>query len=406
VTTLPNGLKLIVQTEDVSDTVTVLGHIRNRPETQEPQGKEGITQVLDELLTYGSEKLDRMAFQQQLDAIGAREAAGTDFAVASLAEHFDRSVELLADNELHPALPEQALDIIKTQVAHGVAARNRSPGFLTQHSLRGALYPQSDPSLRMATPESVTGLTPDTVRAYYRSVFRPDLTTIVIIGKVTPAQARATVEKYFNAWSVTGPKPEVDLPVAPPNRAGVIAVPDASRVQDVVILAQNLALTRSDPDYYPLQLGNAVLGGSFYSTRLSIDLRKNSGLVYSVGSTLQAGRTRGAYLIEYASDPQNVAKAANMVVGEIKSMQTAPASQEELVRVKALLLRQIPLNESSVDDIAHGLLGRVDLNLPLDEPTNAARRYIGLSPADVQAAFRKWLRPDDLVRVSEGPTPQ
>jgi zinc protease len=406
VTTLPNGLKLIVQTEDVSDTVTVLGHIRNRPETQEPQGKEGITQVLGELLTYGSEKLERVAFQQQLDAIGAREAAGTDFAMASLAEHFDRGVELLADNELHPALPEQALNIIKTQVAHGVAARNKSPGFLTQHSLRGALYPQSDPSLRMATPESVTGLTPDTVRAYYRSVFRPDLTTIVIIGKVTPTQARATVEKYFNAWSVTGPQPEVDLPVAPPNRAGVIAVPDASRVQDVVILAQNLALTRSDPDYYPLQLGNAVLGGSFYSTRLSIDLRKNSGLVYSVGSTLQAGRTRGAYLIEYASDPQNVAKAANMVVGEIKSMQTAPPSQEELVRVKALLLRQIPLNESSVDDIAHGLLGRVDLNLPLDEPTNAARRYIGLSPADVQAAFRKWLRPDDLVRVSEGPTPQ
>jgi zinc protease len=362
--------------------------------------------VLGELLTYGSEKLDRVAFQQQLDAIGAREGAGTDFAVAALAEHFDRGVELLADNELHPALPEQALNIIKTQVAHGVAARNKSPGFLTQHSLRGALYPQSDPSLRMATPESVSGLTLDTVRAYYHSVFRPDLTTIVVIGKVTPAQARATVEKYFNAWTAAGPKPEVDLPVAPPNRAGVIAVPDASRVQDVVILAQNLALTRSDPDYYPLQLGNAVLGGSFYSTRLSIDLRKNSGLVYSVGSTLQAGRTRGAYLIEYASDPQNVAKAANMVVGEIKSMQNAPATQDELVRVKALLLRQIPLSESSVDDIAHGLLGRVDLNLPLDEPTNAARRYIGLSPEDVQAAFRKWLRPDDLVRVSEGPTPQ
>jgi zinc protease len=74
--------------------------------------------------------------------------------------------------------------------------------------------------------------------------------------------------------------------------------------------------------------------------------------------------------------------------------------------VKALLLRQIPLNESSVDDIAHGLLGRVDLNLPLDEPTNAARRYIGLGAADVQAAFKKWLRPDDLVRVSEGPTPK
>lgn len=406
VSTLPNGLKLIVQTEDVSDTVSVLGHIRNRPETQEPKGKEGITQILDELLSYGSQHLDRVAFQQQLDAIGARESAGPDFAIAALAENFDRSVELLADNELHPALPEEALNIIKVQLAHGVAARNRSPGFLTQRSLRGALYPDTDPSLRMATPETVSGLTLKDVQAYYQSVFRPDLTTIVVIGKVTPVQARATIEKYFASWSGAGPKPDVDLPIAPANRAGVIAVPDASRVQDEVIMAQNMALTRSDPDYYPLQLGNAVLGGSFYSTRLSIDLRKNSGLVYSVGSTLQAGRTRGAYLVEYASDPQNVAKAANMVVGEIKSMQSAPPSQDELVRVKALLLRQIPLSESSVEDIAHGLLGRVDLDLPLDEPTHAAQRYIGLSPTDVQAAFKKWLRPEDLVRVSEGPTPQ
>jgi zinc protease len=406
VSTLPNGLKLIVQTENVSDTVSVLGHIRHRADTQEPRGKEGITQLLDELLTYGSEKLDRVAFQQQLDKIGARESAGTDFGVAALAENFDRGVELLADNELHPALPDEALNIIKVQLAHGVAARNKSPGFLTQHSLRGALYPQSDPSLRMATPESVTGVTSDAVRSYFRSVFRPDLTTIVVIGKVTPAQARTTIEKYFSAWNVSGPKPDVDLPEAPPNRPGVISVPDASRVQDIVILAQNMALKRSDPDYYPLQLGNAVLGGSFYSTRLSIDLRKNSGLVYSVGSSLQAGRTRGAYFIQYASDPQNVSKAANMVVNEIKSMQTAPARPDELVRVKALLLRQIPLNESSVDDIAHGLIGRIDLDLPLDEPTLAAKRYIELGPSEVQAAFQKWLRPDDLVRVSEGPTPQ
>jgi zinc protease len=406
VTTLPNGVKLIVQTEDVSDTVTVLGHIRNRPETQEPAGQEGISQVLDELLGYGSEHLDRVAFQQQLDAIGARENAGTDFAVAALSEHFERAVELLADNELHPALPEQALNIIKVPLAHGVAARNKSPGFLTQHSLRTALYPGTDPSLRMATPESVNRLTLDAVRAYYRTVFRPDLTTIVVIGNVTPAKARATVEKYFSSWAANGPKPDVDLPSAPPNRSGVIAVPDASRVQDVVILAQNLALKRSDPDYYPLQLGNAVLGGSFYSTRLSIDLRKNSGLVYSVGSILQAGRTRGAYLVQYASDPQNVSKAANIVVNDIKSMQNSAATEDEMVRVKALLLRQIPLSESSVDEIAHGILGRVDLDLPLDEPTKAAERYIALGPNDIQSAFRKWLRPDDLVRVSEGPTPQ
>ncbi|HEX4618217.1 MAG TPA: pitrilysin family protein [Steroidobacteraceae bacterium] len=405
-TTLANGLTLIVQSEDVSDTVSVYGHIRNRPETEELAGQEGVSQVLERLFPYGSERLDRLAFQGALDAIGAREHAGTDFSVQSLAEHFDRALELLADNELHPALPAAALEVIRSQVAQGVAARNLSPGFLTQHSLRAALFPADDPSLRMATPESVRSLTDATVRAYYQKVFRPDLATIVIIGKVTPEAAAAAVARYFGAWSAGGPAPPTELPAVPPNRSAAIAVPDASRVQDQVVLAHNLALTRADPDYYPLALGNAVLGGSFYSTRLSIDLRKNAGLVYGVESVLQAGRTRSVYLVEYASDPGNVGKAADMVTRELITMQQTPVGADELTRVKAYLLRQLPLSEAGVAEIAHGMLGRRDAGLPLDEPANAARHYVELDAAAVQAAFRKWLRPGDLVRVTEGPAPQ
>ncbi|MBV8341969.1 MAG: insulinase family protein [Gammaproteobacteria bacterium] len=405
VSTLPNGLSLIVQPEDVSETVSVYGHIRNRPETQERKGAEGVALVLQRLLTHGSEHLDRLAYQQALDAIGAREHAGTDFAVQALAEHFDRAVELLADNELHPALPESALQVIRTQVAQGVAARNASPGFLTQRSLRAALFPPDDPSLRMSTPETVRALTPEAVRGYFTDVFRPDLTSIVVIGKVDPAVARAAIEKYFGGWKALGPEPVIELPAAPANQPRTVAVPDASRVQDRVLLAENVAITRSDPDYYPLALGNAVLGGSFYATRLSIDLRKNSGLVYSVASGLQAGRTRSVYLVEYASDPQNVAKAAAMVAREVATMQKTPVGSDELTRVKACLVRQLPLSESGVEEIAHGLLARADLGLSLDEPSYAAARYIALDAAAVQAAFAKWLRPDDLVRVSEGPTP-
>jgi zinc protease len=87
-------------------------------------------------------------------------------------------------------------------------------------------------------------------------------------------------------------------------------------------------------------------------------------------------------------------------------MQSAAPSSDELLRVKALLLRQIPLSEASVDGIAHGLIARRELDLPLDEPWMAARRYIDLTPAQVQAAFQKWMRPEDLVRVTQGPAPQ
>jgi zinc protease len=405
-TRLPNGLTLIVQTEDVSNTVSVYGHIRNQPGLEEPHGEAGVGDLLDRMFMFGSNQLHRLQFQQALDAIGASEQAGTDFSVEVLPEDLDRGVQLLAQNELDPYLPEQAMAILRAQLAASVAARNQSPGFLTRHSLRQALFPRTDPSLRFATPASIRALTPEEVHAYYRKVFRPDLTTIVVIGKVTPQQARSVIEKYFGSWRATGPKPPTELPPVPPNRPQIVAVPDASRVQDIVVLAQTLPLTRSNPDYYPLQLGNAVLGGSFYSTRLSIALRKESGLVYSVDSMLEAGRTRSAYLIEYACDPPNVLKAAAIVRREIAEMQSTPVGKAELLRVKELMVRQIPLEESSVDAIAGGMIGRVDLGLPLDEPTIAARRYIALGPAQIQAAFRKWMRPADLVRVSEGPAPR
>ena len=221
-----------------------------------------------------------------------------DFSVKVLAADFDRGVELLSDNELHPALPEKALKDLTNQIGQLVAARNKSPGYLMQYSLRGALYPTGDPSLREATLRSVSELSRDDILDYYSRVFRPDLTTIIVIGRVTPDAARRVIEKYFGGWTARGPLPQTDLPAVPPNRRGLIAIPDASRVQDSVVLAQNLALTRSDPAYYPLQLGNAVLGGGFYATRLSIDLRKNAGLVYSVSSGLQPGRT--AVLILFA----------------------------------------------------------------------------------------------------------
>ena len=94
-----------------------------------------------------------------------------------------------------------------------------------------------------------------------------------------------------------------------------------------------------------------------------------------------------------------------MVRRELTTMQSTPVGADELTRVKAHQLRQIPLSEASVDAIARAILGRTDLGLPLDEPTRAAERYIGLDAAAVQEAFRKWIRPHDLVRVSEGPPP-
>jgi zinc protease len=403
VTRLPNGLRLIVQPETISDAVSVYGAVKNRAELEAPKGKEGVDQILDELFTYGSVKLNRLAFQEALDEIGAEASVGTRFSLQVLSDHFDRGVELVADNLLHPALPDAAFKAVKGRTRRAVAGRLQSPIYLSRRALLQAIYPENDPTLRQATPDTVASIELEDVRAYYQKVFRPDLTTIVVIGRVTPEQAKAVVEKYFGAWKATGPKPETDLPPVPRNKPAVTLVPDRSRVQDQVTLGETFGLTRQDVDYYSLQLGMHVLSGGFYATRLFRDLRENTGLVYSVGAGLESSKTRSVFYVSYACDPPKVAEARALVERDLRDMQTKPVTAEELLQAKTLLVRSIPLSEASLHGIAGGLLDRSLRDLPLDEPALAARRYKELTAADVQAAFSKWLRVDDLVQITLGP---
>jgi zinc protease len=406
VTTLSNGLKLIVQPESVSNTISVYGHIRNQSDLEAPPHQEGVGSVLSQLFGYGTTTLNRIAFQKALDAIAANESAGTSFSVSVLANHFARGVQLLADNELHPALPQPAFLTVQRQTAVYVAGQLQSPDYLVSRALDAALFPKNDPTLRQATPQTVSSLTLADVRNYYNHVYRPDLTTVVVIGKVTPAEARSVIEKYFGSWQNTGPKPKVDLPPVPNNKSSVVTVPDKSRVQDEVTLAETLQMTRFSPDYYAIELGDHVLGGGFYATRLYRDLREKTGLVYYVGVSLDAGRTRGIYAVQYACDPQNVTKARTIILRDLRQMQTQPVGAHSLNQAKAMLLREIPLSEASIGSIAGGLLYRAQMGLPLDEPTLAARRYLSLDAPQVKAAFAKWVRPSDLVQVVQGPNPQ
>jgi zinc protease len=196
------------------------------------------------------------------------------------------------------------------------------------------------------------------------------------------------------------------LPPVPRNKASATVVPDRSRVQDEVNLGQTFALKRQEDDYYALQLGLQVLSGGFYASRLYQDLREKTGLVYSIDTQLQSSKTRSVFTVSYACDSPNVAKARALVERNLRDMQHKPATPTELEQAKVLLLRSIPLSESSIHGIAGGLLDRSLRDLPLDEPISAAKRYAAFTAADVQAAFAKWLKVEDLAQVVLGPNPK
>ncbi|MBD5633444.1 MAG: insulinase family protein, partial [Candidatus Eremiobacteraeota bacterium] len=402
---LPNGLRVVVQPEKASDTVTVIGAVRHEDAVQTAPGKDGVEDVLEGLFSYGTTSLDRLAYQKALDDIAAQESAGPTFTLHVLKPNFDRGVQLLADNELHPALPGAAFAIVQKQTAQTLAGQEQSPDYITRRTTDQALYPAGDPQLREATPATVTALGLDDVQKQFAAVYRPDMTTIVVIGNVTPSEARATIAKYFGGWTAAGAKPSIDLPKVALNKAAAAVVPNATRVQDQTSLVESVDVTRTDKDFYALELGDHVLGGGFYATRLYHDLRQVAGLVYNVSNRLTAGRVRSTYTISYGCDPPNVSKARKLAERDLRAMQTVDVTPAELQQAKAILLRQLPLAEGSEDAVATALATDANDGLPLDEPYRAATIYAHLTATQVRAAFAKHIRPAAFVQVVQGPNP-
>ena len=184
--------------------------------------------------------------------------------------------------------------MIKQQTAQFVAGNLQEPrlSHLARAGSRRLFRQAIRCCARRLRPRS-RKLTLDDVKQYHAATVRPDLTTIVVIGDVTPEEAKAVIEKWFGDWKAAGPKPNTTLPPIPVNKPSAANVPDRRAVQDTVTLAEQLDLNRFDPDYYPLQLGNHVLGGGFYATRLYHDLRQVTGYVYNVDVSLNASKDTG-----------------------------------------------------------------------------------------------------------------
>ena len=402
ISVLPNGLRLIVQPEHVSHTVSVFGRVRSEDATQEPAGKEGVAALTGQLFGYGTQTRDRLAFRKAVDDITATVRTGPSFSLKALTAEFGPGMRLLAENELRPAFPPQALVVARRQIAEGLAGTLKSPGYLFSRAVEQAIVPANDLSLRQATPETVAALQPADVAAYYAATFRPDLTTIVIVGDTTPEEARAIVAETFGTWRAEGPTPSIDLPSIgnnPPSRA---RVPNPSSLQDRVSLSEAVLLPVTSPDRYALELGNIILGSGF-SSRLYRDLRVKTGYVYSVRSSFEWQRTRATYTIGFGADGENVEKARALALRNLRDMQATPVSDAELSRAKAQLLRRLPMQRASVGAIGGIYLYLADLGLPIDSEQIAPQRYLNLTSARIQQAFTAWVRPDDLAEVTEGP---
>jgi len=393
---LSNGLRLIVQPLSSTSAVSLYGSVYTREDLQAPPGQEGVEDMLNTLFSWGPKGMSREAFEAAWDSIGADYSAGTSFSMNVLPEYFEKGVELLSGDLLQPALPQDAFASQQPIQSSQAAGNVQSPPFQFRIAIQKGLVPAGDPSLRRPTPESIGSLTLDAVRAYHQAVMRPDETTIVVMGRIEPRTARAVIEKYFGGWKASGPKPVLDYQPVPASASSEVFVSDAVREQNEVVLAETLPLTYNDPVHYALQLGSEFLGGDSFASPLYRELRVKRGLVYSVGSSAGFGKTRSRFSVSLGASPDKVKEARQLAVQLVKAMGETPLSEQDLHLAKGQALRQIELSDQTASDIAQSWIGYNEKGLSLNRLFEVARSYEGLSAAEIQAAFKKYIEADRL----------
>jgi zinc protease len=401
---LRNGVTLTVRHEALSPTVVLRGYIENSPDLFEPRGKDGVSQIAEALMPWGTTTYGRTEYQAQADAIAANIELGTTFGATVQAKNFDRAVQLLADGMLHPAFSPQAFSVVQNNTARSLAAMQNQPGTIAEIAETNALYPPGDPRRRRATAATVANVTLPDVKHWYRFAYRPDLTTIAVVGDVTPQQARASVERYLGAWHVpTANAPSFEYPKIKSRGAKSVTVSSATNTHSEVTLTQIINVHSGQLDAIALELANTMLSDEGTGSLLFRDLRTQHGYVYSADSSLDIGENTSTFSIDFASDAKNVSRAQAAAISEIRRLQDHDVPDIELQRAKALLLAERVLPLDSYSGIAGDILRSAKNGLSVAQEDAFWGKLLRITPAQVRQAMRKWIHTDSFSRVIVAP---
>ena len=400
--TLSNGIRVIVQMKSDRSTFVLRGKIASSP-AFEPPAKEGIGRLASSVADYGSAEYPFAQRRKETDELGAFVETGQDFSARGVASDFERIVRIVADGEAHPTFADPWFDIERSQLANSLHSEASISGVMIDRAYDRLLLATDDPTLRQPSSESVADLSREDLVAYTQRYWRPDLTTIAVVGDLSPQRVRADLESTFGTWQVSGPKPDPHLKPMPPATSGHDYIGTAAN--QVYIRLGQPALARSNPDYDTFLVLNQILGGSgAFESRLWQELRQKRGLVYNVSSSLDADADRGDFRVELNASPQRVVEAVEFVRQELQRLRDEPVSATELQEAKVRLVSNALLEEASAAGQVKQIMDIASNGLPLDYYGTLNERFSRISAADVQRVAREYLRPSNLVEVYSGPS--
>ncbi len=369
--------------------------------------KSGLSVLTAGLLTQGAAGRSAPEIAAEIEQLGAQVGAssGPDFSNVSAnapSDVFPRVLGLMADLVRRPDFAAEEVERQRDQSLDGLRVQLSSPGPVAAMAAGRLVYgdaPYGSPS--GGTPDSLPGLTREDVVAFHASRYRPETARLIFSGDITVAQARTLAEQAFGDWRATGPAP---APRAHP--AGAVTTPrvvviDQPGAGQAAVYVAMRSIARSDGDYFPLTLGNTLLGGSFTS-RLNQEIRIKRGLSYGTRSNMGVRQDQGAFVASAQTRNDAAVEVSDLILAEIARLSNSRPTDSEMTTRQAILSGGFGTSLETVDGLGGLVAGLALYDLPMSDLAAYVGRVEAITPDQVQAAFAEHLPASNASLVIVG----
>jgi len=376
----------------------------------DPADRAGLFNLTSDLMTKGTKTRSATQIAQQIETLGGSIESNADWDGSTVsidvkADQIAPALAILADVAQRPAFAPDEIERARAQAIDGVNVIIKNPPQLASLVSSRTVFGNAPYGHALTgTPKSLKALTRTDILGAYRRAWNPGTATLVMVGDITPAAARTLAERNFGAWQNPAPARAGNgnlIVTGTPYPAPRVVVVDLPGAGQAGVVVARLGIARSDPNYYPASVANAVLGGG-YSSRLNLEIRVKRGLAYGAGSSVSARREGGSISARTSTKNPSAPETVAIIVAEMKRLGAEPVAVSELDARKAVLIGSFGRGTETTGGIAGTLASFVEQGVPVDELQRYIPSVSGVDPAAVQRAAASLMDPSRASIVIVG----
>ncbi|MBD2508556.1 insulinase family protein [Nostoc muscorum FACHB-395] len=405
--TLNNGLRVLLLRDRSLPTINLSGQIDAGTEFDGNQ-KAGLANLTAANLMNGTQTKNALTLAKTLEDLGAdlsfsASREGVNVSGEGLSKNLPILIQTLADVLENATFPADQLELSRQRALTSLKVQLDDPRGLGRQVFQQAIYPENHPFHSFPTFESLKSISRDDLLGFYQKYYRPDSTTIAIVGDFDPVKVKTLLNQAFGKWQATGKPPVLKISSVPlPQTSTRLNKIIPGKAEAVTYIGYN-GISRKDPRYYAALILNQILGGDTLSSRLGTEVRDRLGLTYGIYSGFAAGINPGPFLIQMQTAPGDTQKAIASTLALLKQLREQGVTEAEFNTAKRSLTNSYPVDLANPSNVSSIILDNAVLGLSRSEIRDFPQRIQAVTMAQMQQAIEDLIKPENLVIVTAGP---